>query len=42
MLDFMGDLGGLFDALKDLTSFIISPVATFAIKVAVMANLQNH
>ena len=37
-LDFLGDLGGLFDALKLLCEAFVGPFASFALRVALMAS----
>ena len=36
MLDLLGDLGGLYDALKDISGFLIHPFINFSSKYAVM------
>ena len=36
MLDLLGDLGGLYDALKDILGFLIHPFIDFSSKYAVM------
>ena len=38
-LDFLGDLGGLFDALRFIGETILSPFTHYALKVFLMANL---
>ena len=39
MLDFLGDLGGLFDALKLIGEAAILRFSEFSIKVALMVNI---
>ena len=39
LLDWLGDLGGLFDALKLLCAFAISPISGFTLKATLMATL---
>ena len=36
LLDWIGDVGGLFDGLKVLGTFLIAPVATFAMQAEVL------
>ena len=38
ILEFLGDVGGLFDGLKIIGGFFVAPIATFALKVKLMAN----
>ena len=38
LLDFLGDLGGLYEAQKYIFGFLVSPISAFALKVATMAN----
>ena len=38
-LDFLGDLGGLFDALKLIGEAVIAPFSEFALKVTMMISL---
>ena len=37
-LDYLGDLGGLFDALFFLSSAIVAPVATFSMKATILSH----
>ena len=39
LLDWLGDLGGLYDALKYICSFIISPLSVFAMNQTVLTKL---
>ena len=39
MLDYLGDLGGLFDALKLIGEVSIAPFSEFALKVTLMVTL---
>jgi len=32
LLDWLGDVGGLFDALRYIGSFLITPLATYSLK----------
>ncbi len=41
LLDWLGDLGGLFDALFILCGVIISPVAQFSMKAMLLSKLFN-
>ena len=36
ILDWLGDVGGLFDGLKIIGSFIIAPIASFAMKTELL------
>ena len=36
LLDWMGDLGGLFDALMTLCSLLVAPLANFSMKMTLM------
>lgn len=36
LLDWLGDLGGLFDALKIICNWFVAPVATYALKATLM------
>ena len=38
-LDFLGDLGGLFDALRFIGEMIVSPFKDYAVKVILMVSL---
>ena len=38
-LDFLGDLGGLFDAFYVLGSMILAPVSGFALNARLLSNL---
>ena len=38
-LDFLGDLGGLFDALYILGGMLIAPVSGFALNAKLLSNL---
>ena len=37
ILDWFGDVGGLYDGLKILAALFVSPVATFALKTELLA-----
>ena len=39
MLDYLGDLGGLLDALRLIGEAIISPFSEFTLKVTLMVSL---
>ena len=39
MLDYLGDLGGLFDAFKILGGILISPVSGFALKSRLLSTI---
>ena len=39
LLDWMGDLGGLFDALYIFCSFMIMPISVFNLQVTLMTRL---
>ena len=39
LLDWLGDLGGLFDALKLLCAFLISPISGFTLRATLMSYL---
>ena len=39
VLDFLGDLGGLFDALKTIAAAMISPFSALALKVSILTSL---
>ena len=39
MLDYLGDLGGLFDALKVIAFAFTSPFSSLRLKVSLMASL---
>jgi len=38
-LDFLGDLGGLFDALKLICGVLVAPFSAFALKMSLMTGL---
>ena len=40
-LDFLGDLGGLYDALRLIAQTIVAPFSTFALKAFVTKSLNN-
>ena len=37
ILEFLGDVGGLFDGLKIIGGLFVSPIAAFVLKVTLMA-----
>ena len=37
ILELLGDVGGLFDGLKIIGGFFVTPIAAFALKVVFMA-----
>ena len=39
MLDWLGDLGGLFDALKIICQILVYPVSTFSLQATLMSKL---
>ena len=39
LLDWLGDLGGLFDALRLICALAISPISGFTLKATLMATL---
>ena len=39
LLDFLGDLGGLFDALRLIAAALVSPFSTLALKVSILSSL---
>ena len=39
MLDWLGDLGGLYDALRLLCRFIVAPISSFSLQATLMAKL---
>lgn len=38
LLDWLGDLGGLFEALSIMSQWLIAPVASFALKATLLSN----
>ena len=42
MLDFIGDLGGLFDGLKYACAIIIAPFSTFSLRSLLLTTLFKH
>ena len=38
MLDWLGDIGGLFDALRLMALYLIAPISTYALKQKLMAH----
>ena len=38
ILDYMGDLGGLFEALRYLCTFFIAPISVFSLNSTLMAH----
>lgn len=40
-LDFLGDLGGLYDALRLIAQTIVAPFSSFALKAFVTKSLNN-
>ena len=38
ILELLGDVGGLFDGLKTIGGFFVTPIASFALKVALAAS----
>jgi hypothetical protein len=36
LLDWLGDLGGLFDALKIICNWFVSPVASYALQASLL------
>ena len=41
VLEWMGDLGGLFDALRYLGVFIVSPIASYRLKSELLTSIFN-
>ena len=39
LLDFLGDLGGLFDALRLIAAALVSPFSALALKVSILSSL---
>ena len=39
LLDFLGDLGGLFDALRLIASAIVIPFSALALKLSILSSL---
>jgi len=39
MLEWLGDIGGLFDALYIIGSVFVAPLTGFALKTALLANV---
>ena len=39
MLDFLGDLGGLFDAIRLIAAVLVSPFSNLALKVSILSSL---
>ncbi len=39
LLDWLGDMGGLFDALRYTCYWIVSPIASFALQSTIMSKL---
>ena len=39
LLDFLGDLGGLFDALRLIAAVLVSPFAALELKVSILTSL---
>ena len=39
LLDFLGDLGGLFDALRLIIAALVSPFSALALKVSILSKL---
>ena len=39
MLDFLGDIGGLYDALRIIAAAFVTPLSNFALRVDLMVSL---
>ena len=39
VLDFLGDIGGLFEALQYMGTAIVAPFSSFTLKVSLMVSL---
>ena len=42
VLDFLGDIGGLYDALRIIAAAFVAPLSQFALRVDLMASLFNY